>query len=444
MKKNLIDFVKYGFQLVVLLLISVIVATCAMVLVFMMPTDRVKGHLLESESYFMTEANREIEGYAYLDDKQDVTASGIMCHEAIYEDDSESLLTKAMLVSKYYVTDTGKIFFLNVSDLYSQIKGEGEVPAYKQTYARYWHGYLVPVKFLLEFLNLEELLKLSGFLMLILLAIYAYLIFETKEKRIPLIVASLGFLILINPFTIAKSLQLADIFYITLLSMIIILWVYLKKMNEKILLYVFFFNGIAVAFFDFLTYPLVAWAVPMLLVTYLYQKDFKIGLLDAIKQGVVWIFAYGGMWGAKIVLATLLTDENILEDATNQVNLHTTASGEWFGESINLINALRHNIENATSIPMLMMYAILVIFMLGYILKNKNLSYHKNSFVCLALITLSPFAWYIVMVHHSYLHAYMTYRELGICIFGVILLLGNRGEHQKSLNDAEDVVSGNK
>ena len=444
MEKEVLSFVKCGLRLVILLLASVLVATCAMLVVFMMPTDRVKSHLLESEAYSMTEAEREINGYAYLDDKQDVTASGIMLHEAIYEDDSESLLTKAMLVSKYYVTDPEKIFFLNVSDLYRQIKGDEEVPAYKQTYARYWHGYLLPIKFLMEFLNLEELLKLNGFLILSLLAIYTFLICETKEKRIPLIAASLGFLILMNPFTIAKSLQLADIFYIMMISMILILWIYLKKVDEKLLLYVFFFNGIAVAFFDFLTYPLVAWGVPMLLVTFLYQKDTKTGLLQTIKYGLVWIFAYGGMWGAKIILATLFTDENILEDATNQVNLHTTASGEWFGEPINLGNALSHNISNATSIPMLLMYVLLVIFIIAYILKNRKYVYNKNSFMCLTLITLSPFAWYVVMVHHSFLHAYMTYRELGICVFGIILLLGNSGVKQNVENVNENLAGGNK
>lgn len=405
---------------------AVLLGIGAMILVYMMPTERVKEHILESKTFIMSQNELELAGQQYLDDKVDVSATCIMLHEVIYENTEKNLLTQAMLVSKYYVNAPEVMFLSNAVDLYDQLEGVANVPAYEQTYARYWHGYLVPIKLLLEFFDIEEIFKLNGILLLILIIVCIIQMSKIQERGRTLILAFVSFLCLINPYTISKSFQLADISYITLISMIIIMYMYQRKADQGHLIYLFFFNGIAVAFFDFLTYPLVAWGIPALLCVYLYQDSGDSQVVSTIKNGISWFLAYTGMWGAKICLATLLTDENILQDASTQVGLHTTASGAWEGEKITFANAIIHNVKNATAKPMVIIYLICLIVLLYHLRKSEKSSTMKSNIVLMILISVTPFAWYFVMVHHSYLHSYMTYRELGIFVFGVFLLLGNR------------------
>jgi hypothetical protein len=293
------------------------------------------------------------------------------------------------------------------------------------TYPRYWHGYLVPIKILLVFLNLEEIFKLNGIVITGLIILMAIMLYRNDPKKYVLASGFMGFVTLMNPFTISKSFQLADIFYITIITMLVMLYMYERKCDEKKMLFLFFFDGIAVAFFDFLTYPLVAFSVPMILYLYLYKKNVRDSLFTSIEYGLAWLFAYGGMWMSKFCLTALFTDEKIFADAATQVSLHTTATGEWGGDKITVLSALLRNFRIGASLPMLAMYLFIIVLMIILLNKNRLSIAGAANNIVIALLTISPVAWYIIMSHHSYLHCYMTYRELGILIFGIIILIGN-------------------
>ena len=126
------------------------------------------------------------------------------------------------------------------------------------------------------------------------------------------------------------------------------------------------------------------------------------------------------MWASKWILATLLTDQNIITNAFSAIGARTSHSSEWADYTWSSV--VKSNISMLKS-PTVMTVLILtvcifILFALMYRMNRINLS---NSLIQL-IICCFPFAWYLVLMNHSGVHYWMTYRELGIAIYGIFSL----------------------
>lgn len=283
------------------------------------------------------------------------------------------------------------------------------------TYARYWHGYLVLLKPLFSFMTLEGIYVINT----IVLAGLCLAVLYFMYKRLGLYsLAYLVALFTMHPENIVVSFQLSSIFYA--LNITLLLLLVKKTWTKEQILYIFVLDGILVAFFDFLTYPYMAVAIP-LLIYYLLHKtnDVKQDFVTMFLQGMAYIFGYAGMWAMKWIYATIFTKENVIADAINSV-LHRTGvtdsnadvMSSGVGES--LYRNLYTFFDDGNSIVL-----VLAIIAAGVAIwsNRKSLKMKSQMAVFCGLMMVSPFIWLIVLSNHCSLHPHLEWRTLCIVVF---------------------------
>ena len=190
--------------------------------------------------------------------KFDDYTDSIILRECMYTGD-ESIIYNSMMNYRWSFDEIDG----QVDNLIASVDDEKVKDANKIDYARYWNGYLVYMKPLLLFFNVSEIRIINMILQLLLVCI----VIIGLEKRLGFRYAlSFGATVaFMNPVALSASIQFYDVYYLMLFQMIIVIYCekYLdkNKRKEKLLLV----SGILVAFFDFLTYPIVAFGFLIIL-----------------------------------------------------------------------------------------------------------------------------------------------------------------------------------
>lgn len=289
------------------------------------------------------------------------------------------------------------------------------------TYARYWHGYLVLLKPLFLFMQLDGIYILNTIAIVLLTIAVLFLMW----KRLGWYSAAYLFTILaMHPENIVQSFQLSSVFYALNITMLLL---FLKKdWKEEQKLYIFVLDGILIAFFDFLTYPFVALAIPMLTCFLMDMRpNFLENLVNMIKIGFSFLFGYAGMWGMKWIFATIFTSENVIYDAIISV-LHRTGMAEGTADVMKpgIYESLYRNIvtffDDGNTLVLLCGGMLALLFV---ILNRKKLEVNKQILIMCLLMIVAPFAWLIVLNNHCSLHPHLEWRTLNILLYAVAILV---------------------
>lgn len=299
------------------------------------------------------------------------------------------------------------------------------------TYGRYWHGYQILWRPLLCFFNYEEIRQINMALQLALVFVFLYLLFATGEKALG--IPFFGMYLFLTPLSLFSSMQFSPCFYLMLLASIALVGLrsYLNGTRRN---YLFLLVGILTAYFDLLTYPFVTLGIP--LVTYLAidrecRESWKKSIKDIILYSVSWWIGYVGMWGAKWVAASVFTDENVIMDAVNQVKFR---SGHYEqGRSFLITLWLNFDACNMKSLWVVLI--AMAVFLLACVIIN----FRKNGIrllpvtAVILVVSLYPFLWYYLTMHHSSDNSYFTWREYSICVYGMLMALAvNTGLSRKN------------
>lgn len=404
--KDLNIFIK----ILLLLLICIVIGTFLLFLVYFLPIDRILRNAEQSIDIYDSQLITMWSGwtrYSHLSNHTDL----IMIAEAICRK-FNSNLTNALLNPRLFNdslsndVDNLKLFFTNQNSLTLT------------TYPRYWHGYLlyiIPGLFITNAGGIRTIMMFVQFFLTI------FVMHELNKKKTIYMLLFAVICLFINPVTTILTFQEADIYIITMIFMIIMLryneW--LNKNNRYILL--FTLNGIVTTYFDFLTYPLVAWGIPITLYYILNKNNFKKNIRQLFNLSIAWIIGYAGMWLGKWIVADLLTDTNVIKDAFDSVLYRTV------GDNYSYIETLSQIINSVNDVPMLCLYLLDFIIVVCYVIKNKlklNMSRDNIlSLIPLLIIFISPFVWYFVVRNHAYVHPWMEYRNLAITLFSFSLML---------------------
>lgn len=279
--------------------------------VYLLPTEPMKRNAADALSIMQQEGPMhrlipDIEA-SRIDNYTD----SVMLNTAIYGENGNALM-ESMAAKRYsYQGETafgGLVKYLS-----------GETGCEAESYARYWHGYLIFLKPLLLVFNYGEIRLLISMLQLIVLA--GVLMEMAKRDLQGYVKAFLAGVIFLIPVTLQLSLQYSQIYFVTMFCVS-----FLLKKHEKLSLCgwmfeFYFFVGILSCFFDFLTYPLVALGF-VLLVHFILEREHSetwSRFMHIGEYSVAWGLGYVGIWCVKWILATLLLRENILRDAILQV-----------------------------------------------------------------------------------------------------------------------------
>lgn len=303
-------------------------------------------------------------------------------------------------------------------------------------YQRYWHGYQIILRPLLLFFNYSDIRQLNMIIQLALVFFLVYLLAVSEDRA--LIFPIFGMYIALSPVSLFGCLQYSPCFYI-MISALIALFALKKYFNDTTRNYLFLLAGILTSYFDLLTFPLITLAIP--LIAYLGLDCARLaetkdrGLKNTFFYTASWCIGYVGMWASKWIIASVLTDENAIEDAIERIIYRSGYSQRYKYLDTLKLNLSMYNAKVQTKV-LLITAICLAVYIISRIIKNytnnKRITFDIKLLPCMGvilLVTAYPFIWYFFTTNHSSNHNYFTYKELAISVFGILMigLIGIKG-----------------
>ncbi|MDR3314785.1 MAG: hypothetical protein LBS96_10095 [Oscillospiraceae bacterium] len=297
-------------------------------------------------------------------------------------------------------------------------------------YARYWHGYQVALRPLLAVVHLPMIRWLLGMLQLALLAAALSLV----NKRLgtgnaviyAITLAAVGFLYV--PF----SLQYSSMFITMQLAVIAALHFCQKPWFARRMPYGFFIVGAFTVFLDLLTTPLLTLGVPLvflLLVRLRTEKDAPApslwqNFLFMIKGGVAWAAGYVGLWLAKWGIASLVLHRNQFRDGLDRIFLRVSNDrAKDAAPALGRFDALGENARVFMHTRLLIALAVVLAAVLLLCLLRREARRRALQALPVFSLALLPYAWYLAVLNHSYVHYWFTYRNQLIALLALLCAL---------------------
>ena len=385
------------------------------VTVYALPTAKINLHVRESGASLQPEGNywRMLPSspYTNLDNYTD----SLMLLTAAYDQTEINLFKRAM--NNYHITVNNATMPESCMLLDS---AEDRGYALHQ-YGRYWHGYLVVLKPLLLFLNMDEIRQLNWLCIMGSAMVIGILLYHRKKLKylFPYLLA----ICFMNPGTIANSLQNSTTFHTASLGVILLLLLYGREKFRAHIWLFFMVLGMVTSYFDLLTYPLVALGFPLVFWLILMEGDTA-GIRKALRilgqlilHSAMWALGYVGMWGAKWILASLITGQSYIADAIYNISIRS--GNVAFGEEFTLTN-LYTKLWYYMSISRIWTLALVFVALCAAALcfGRKRWSAWPLT-VAFLLIALYPLLWGIGVKNHTYIHDLFTHRNWGLTILGL-------------------------
>ena len=229
-------------------------------------------------------------------------------------------------------------------------------------------------------------------------------------------------LLVLNPISTALCLQYTDVYLLTLVFGILLLWRRTDGQKFGCLLYLWL--GIGVGFFDFLTYPVASLGILLAIELTVSTSGLWKKIQAMLLNSTAWALGYGGMWAGKWVVASAFTDQNVILDALRNISGRTSSTaGE---ETVDIFSVLWRNAQTYVNVQTLFLLLVLGA-LLGYLVmvKKFRLRLSASTLVPLVLCALYPVAWYAVLRNHSMIHAYMTHRDLAVTVMALGCMLSS-------------------
>ena len=400
-----------ALKISLIFLISIILAVVLLFLAYLIPVSSMFDNAKISSEVLTSEGKYKELFWMFFGkpaSRLDNFTDSVMISEAIFESDKSSLFS-AMF---NYHSGWG------VEGLANQVNGIVE-PC---SYSRYWNGYLIFLKPLLMIFSIRGIRILNIILQSLLVVGVCYVFFK-KEKR--LIIPYLLAICFINPMVITQSMQFSSIFYLMNIGVLIVTLFYEKLKSKNILVYFFLMLGILTSFFDFLTYPLAALTMPLVVVVWFDKSEtFKEKFIEILKICVFWAIGYFGFWIAKWVVGSVITGENLITEALNQAKYRTTGEIDYAPNQVLVYLAFIINLIPFVNIACFLIFVLCIVaLILVKIVFETKFVIEKKYVYSFLLIVLMQIVWYTVLSNHSYMHFWFTFRAYVGPMFAVFAMI---------------------
>ena len=286
------------------------------------------------------------------------------------------------------------------------LEDDGSQELQSVVYCRYWHGNQVIIRPLLcvttvKGIHIINIVFLSLLWLVMLLALWRR-INHADALIIMLILAA------VMVPSVPLCMNYVPTFYIAFIaSLLILLWKpCTSRWSNTVLL--FFVIGALTTFFDLLTTPMMAMAVP-LTVYMLYhrpERPWKAVILLAL----AWLLGYASLWVTKWLLAAIFTGHNAFSDAMSAVTQRTVGHGEQ--------DYMQWCFKWTASAFIAVVLAI-TIFVASSANRRRAIKRHG----WLLLIAAASFVWAFVLLEHTWHHLHFTWRTFSILFIGIALFI---------------------
>lgn len=405
---------------IISIICSILIGTVLMMGIYAIPNERLISNVERSSSLYINGENKINNWvgnlrYGKLDNSTDAAMIDIaMCREY------DSLVNNALLnplwdlKQEAIANDNSS----NISLFFDENNIEGI-----NSYSRYWHGYLL---YLVPGLTLFTVGEMRMLMMAIQFIIAMVLLFGVGTRLgVKYMLPYMAAIIFINPITTALNFQNADVYIITILACIVILYFNNFINRNKNYYLLFTLTGICIAFFDFLTYPIVSFGLPMITYLLMNRKNLKESLYDIVLCFVFWGAGYVGMWAGKWIIASILTSENIIADAISALTLRSgIENSEKLDLSyINALNTTKESFWDPVNAALCILFALVTV-LINVMQKNK-LDIKLGKVLPLLVVSLSFFLWVFVARNHYITHQFLEYRSFAIVVLAFYVLISD-------------------
>lgn len=419
---------------ILLIIFAWIIGLIGLLFAYFIPSNQVKTDT--AIEIFKNEGPGPILLRDHLSTRLDNYTDSIMINTASYEGD-ESFINQVLL--NFHNEMSGETPFE------SFINTSSTLPQISVNYARYWHGYLPVIKPLLCIFDYSYLRIINYILQLTLVILISVKMLLCKLNQY--IIPFWGMYATLSPIALGKSLQYSTMFYVISFVILIILCSK-SRVNEAKTIYFMIIVGCITSYFDFLTYPIVSMCVSLVFLELIsenskktYYESFKMIIISSVS----WSIGYVGMWAGKWILASWFTDYNVIKDAilSGIYRMSSDVYDSGFYEKITPFTSLQKNIMVLVS-PLYFFLGLLLIILIviqsKFSINNSNKNTLKNRLFSFGLIGFIPILWLLIMCNHSYVHSWMTYRNLSSsvlawgCAFIELLNYRMKKESKQNVN----------
>lgn len=383
----------------------------SMVATYKLPNNRIRNNVEKSVEVLKCEGNYMPffkQPGALLDTHTDALILNIAMNKGM----NERSIKNAM-ENSFYEDETEA----GVSSLESALNEEVN----NHEYSRYWHGVQVVIRPLLIFFTYTDIRYIMMIVVFALLGIVLSMIGKqlgTKCAIAFVLAISMMFIVVIP-----VSIQYTCIFVVTLLSMISVLLLY-KYNRESNIYAVFFIIGAFATFFDLLTYPLITFGIPIVLVI-LFENRKKTGvfkqILKVIELGILWVSGYTLLFVTKWVVASIVLKKDAVTLALDQILFRVNGNEKY---PVSRWKTIKTNYEYFfVPVAKKLMILFTAVWVVLFALYRKRIKECKIV-IALIMIAVIPYVWFFVFAGHSGIHAWFTYRIQAITVFALLSLYG--------------------
>lgn len=403
------DIKELTIKTILIIFVSSLLGFVLLVLSYGLPNASIQSNASRSSEQLANEGLYPLAITGFNGTMLDNYTDAIMINSASYENYEDSIISKALKISHAHADWTAD----PIADLYEYYNDENAIMG-SESYERYWHGYIVLLRPLLvfcDYANIRFMYFAAHFILL-----FVFLILLKNKTNIRTALMFLTSYLCTYAFITPLSLQYSHVFFVAMISGILLLR-YDEMFKEKkyIINYFFLIVGIITSYIDLLTYPLITLGIN-LLVHILINKNTKIkSILIYI---VMWGIGYGGMWAMKWIISSIVLNENVFLDAYSQMMLRTDVE-----QKVSLLDVIDCNLiylKHTTTL------VVLIFFFVGNLIftikGNKNFVANKQRFISVIIVTILPLLWYMILREHSSSHSVFTFRSLIISLFGILIL----------------------
>ena len=397
---------KFNFikNCVLIFLASGILGTILLCLSYALPNETIYNNAKSSSQIFADEGMYKQLIPNYENTQLDNYTDALIMGEVVYNG-NESIVDKAMKVYRYTNEDPVKDFI----GIMSNEKYESH------SYERYWHGNIALIRPAFLFFDYSSLRIINIVLQFLLVIGVVYLMVKKGLNKyiFPFVISLLA----IMPFTIGFSFQFSSVYYVTLITSIIVLK-YSDWFKQKgRYLYLFLIDGILINYLDLLTFPVLSLGIPLIFYMLLNNHKLKESVFDIIKFSVMWGLGYFGMWILKWSIGSLLCGENFFSLALDTAKYRMEADAGRFATIIKNIMVYYKKVY-------LFMAALIFIYYVIRFIKNKcKLSKRMVELIPYLIIIFIPLVWYFALSQHSNMHYWFTNKSLMISFFACLVIL---------------------
>ncbi|MBQ7488061.1 MAG: hypothetical protein IJT77_11265 [Clostridia bacterium] len=286
-----------------------------------------------------------------------------------------------------------------------------------QSYSRYWHGYIFPLRLLMSIMSYSNVKMLCYMLEMVLFAAIVILAYQRQSTRKAVPGFILTFLLLM-PTAMGTCANYIPCVLIALVAGVLVL----RSEKPENHFWIMGGVGIVTSFMDLLTFPVITLIIPMTFwLCFVLEREARLFAVckAAILSALCWGIGYAGMWALKWGINGLLYGSYVVYGVFQQILLRSSTEAD--GVFVSRFDGIRVCLRIILNKPV---YGIVLgAYLAGQLLcfaRGVSKNGIRPAVFCLLIPTLIPVVWITLTTNHAVVHAYYVYRSLWVALFPLL------------------------